>query len=226
VDVRLNTLAEPEDVLRESPDVVIAATGGLPAVGIFSGSELADTIWDVLSGARQPGRNVLVWDETGGHAPLSCAEFLAAGGAKVEIATPDRALGLEMSDTNLGAHMSELYGAGVVVTPDTRLERVERSGNKLKAVLANTYSGIRSERLVDQVIGDYGAAPNAELYEALKPASRNRGEVNLQALAAARPQTIDVNADGRYFVYRIGDAWACRNIHAAMLDAMRLCKDL
>jgi dimethylglycine catabolism A len=226
VDVRLNTLAEPEDVLREAPDVVIAATGGLPTVGNFSGSELADTIWDVLSGARQPGRDVFVWDETGGHAPLSCAEFLAASGAKVEIVTPDRALGLEMSDTNLGAHMSELYGAGVVITPDARLERVERSGNKLKAVLANTYSGARSEREVDQVIGDYGATPNAELYEALKPGSRNLGEVDLQALAAARPQTIDGNGEGRYFVYRIGDAWACRNIHAAMLDAMRLCKDL
>ncbi|HSM19831.1 MAG TPA: N-methylproline demethylase, partial [Hyphomicrobiales bacterium] len=95
----------------------------------------------------------------------------------------------------------------------------------ITAVLTNTYSGARSERLVDQVIGDYGAAPNAELYEALKPGSRNLGEVDLQALAAARPQSIDGNGDG-YMIYRIGDAWACRNIHAAMLDAMRLCKDL
>jgi DNA-binding transcriptional ArsR family regulator len=156
---------------------------------------------------------------------MSCAEFLAAGGAQVEIATPDRALGLEMSDTNLGAHMSELYRAGVVVTPDTRLARLERTGNKLKAVLANTYSGVLSERLVDQVIGDYGAAPNSELYEALKAGSRNRGELDLEAMAAARPQPVNGN-DGGYVLYRIGDAWACRNIHAAMLDAMRLCKDL
>lgn len=226
VDVRLNMLAEPEDVLGEAPDVVIAATGGLPEVGNFSGSDLADTIWDILSGARRPGHDVLLWDESGGHASLSCAEFLAAGGAKVEIATPDRALGLEMSDTNLGAHMSELYRAGVVVTPDCRLERVERSGNKLKAVLANSYSGTCVERIVDQVIGDYGAAPNSGLYEALRPASRNLGAIDLHALAAARPQPLDGNGEGRYVLYRVGDAWACRNIHAAMLDAMRLCKDL
>jgi NADPH-dependent 2,4-dienoyl-CoA reductase/sulfur reductase-like enzyme len=226
VDVRLNTLAEPEDVLGEAPDVVIAATGGLPEVGHFAGSDLADTIWDILSGARRPGQEVLLWDESGGHASLSCAEFLAAGGAKVEIATPDRALGLEMSDTNLGAHMSELYRAGVVVTPDSRLELVERSGNKLKAVMANSYSGVRSERLVDQVIGDYGAAPNSGLYEALKPGSRNLGAIDLHALAAARPQGLNGNIAGAYVLYRVGDAWACRNIHAAMLDSMRLCKEL
>ncbi|HUF44734.1 MAG TPA: N-methylproline demethylase, partial [Aestuariivirgaceae bacterium] len=152
--------------------------------------------------------------------------FLAAGGAKIEIATPDRALGLEMSDTNLGAHMSELYGAGVVITPDTRLLEVARTGNTLKAVLANTYSGARMERLVDQVISDHGNAPNNGLYEALKDGSRNFGELDLRALAAARPQAIDVNRQGRYYLYRIGDAWACRNIHSAMLDAMRVCKDL
>ena len=151
---------------------------------------------------------------------------MAKTGASVEISTPDRALGLEMSDTNLGAHMSELYGAGVVVTPDTRLLEVARTGNKLKAVLANTYSGARTERLVDQVISDHGSVPNSELYEALKPASRNLGENDLRALAAARPQAIEVNGQGRYVLNRLGDAWACRNIHAAMLDAMRLCKDL
>ena len=226
VDVRLNTLADAEDVLREAPDVVIAATGGLPEVGRFAGCEFADTVWDILSGARQPGRDVLICDESGGHASLSCAEFLAVGGAKIEIATPDRALGLEMSDTNLGAHMSELYGAGVVITPDTHLLEVARTGNTLKAVLANTYSGARMERLVDQVISDHGNAPNNGLYEALKDGSRNFGELDLRALAAARPQAIDVNRQGRYYLYRIGDAWACRNIHSAMLDAMRVCKDL
>jgi hypothetical protein len=122
--------------------------------------------------------------------------------------------------------MSELYKAGVVITPDTRLIGVARAGNKLKAVLANTYSAARAERLVDQVIGDYGTTPNAELYKALKARSRNLGELDLKALAEARPQTIDSNPEGRFFLYRIGDAWAGRNIHAAMLDAMRVCKGL
>jgi hypothetical protein len=122
--------------------------------------------------------------------------------------------------------MSELYGAGVVVTPDTRLVEVARAGNQLKAVLENTYSRARSERIVDQVIGDYGTRPNTELYEALKPASRNLGEMDFHALAAGKPQPVNGSGEGSFVLYRIGDAWACRNIHAAMLDAMRVCKDL
>lgn len=226
VDVRLNALADRDDVTRERPDVVIIATGGLPHVGHFAGGELANTIWDVLAGQCEAAGEVLVFDESGGHAPLSCAEFLAAKGSRVELVTPDRAPGLEMSDTNLGAHMSELYKAGATITPDTRLVEVARDGNKLRAVLENTYSGARSERVVDRVVGDYGTLPNADLYELLKPTSRNLGEIDLAALAAARPQAVDANPDGAFFLYRIGDAWACRNIHAAMLDAMRVCKDL
>jgi dimethylglycine catabolism A len=226
VDVRLNTLADREDVTRERPDVVIIATGGLPHVGDFAGSELANNIWEVLAGQCEGTRDVLVFDESGGHAPLSCAEFLAAKGARVELVTPDRTPGLEMSDTNLGAHMSELYRAGAVITPDTRLVQVARDGNKLRAVLENTYSGARCERVVDRVVGDYGTLPNTGLYESLKPTSRNLGEIDLTALATAEPQAVHANPDGAFFLYRIGDAWACRNIHAAMLDAMRVCKDL
>ena len=147
-------------------------------------------------------------------------------GARVEIASPDKALGLEMSDTNYGAHMTELYKAQVIISPDTRLVRLSRTGNRLAAELRNTYSGARSVREVDQVIADYGTLPNASLYEELKPFSRNLGELDLQALAAGRRQTIDRNPSGAFFLYRIGDAWAGRNIHAAMLDAMRVCQGL
>lgn len=226
VDVRTNTYAEADDVLGVGPDVIIIATGGLPDVGDFEGSELAVSVWDVLSGACEPGAEAIVWDETGGHSALSCAEFLADRGTKVEVVTADRAVGLELSDTNLGAHLSELHRHGVTLTADTRLVRVSRDGNRIKAILENAYSGVRRERVVDLVVGDRGTTPNADLYEALKPGSRNRGAADLTALAAGQPQTIDVNPDGRYFLYRIGDAWAFRNVHAAMLDAMRLCKDL
>ena len=226
VTIHLNRLAEAGDVLGENPDVVVIATGGLPEVGHFAGCELATTIWDVLTGAVEPGPNVLIHDESGTHGPLSCAQFLTAKGTRVEIVTPDKALGLEMGDTNLGAHMSELYAAGTVITPDTRLVEVVRSGNQLNAVIENTYSGQRQERRVDQVVGDYGTTPNADLYDQLKPLSRNLGELDLAALAGAAPQRIDTNPSGRFFLYRIGDAWTARNIHAAMLDAMRVMKDI
>ena len=226
VKVHFNRLAEAQDVIEAAPDVVIVATGGIPNVGQFAGSELATSIWDLLSGESEPGQSVLIYDESGGHASLSCAEFVADRGSRVEIASPDKALGLEMSDTNYGAHMTELYKAGVTISPDMRLVRLSRTGNRLAAELRNTYSGAKSVCEVDQVIGDYGTLPNTSLYEELKPFSRNLGELDLQALAAARRQTIDRNPSAAFFLYRIGDAWTGRNIHAAMLDAMRVCLDL
>ncbi len=151
---------------------------------------------------------------------------MAAKGATVEIVTPDRVLGGEMAETNLGAHMDELYKLGVAMRPDTRLVSLKRDGNKLEAMLANTYRDDREPRLVDQVVGDYGTLPNDALYRALKPLSCNLGEADLRAMAGVAPQTIETNAQGRFVLWRIGDAWASRNIHAAMLDAMRLCVTL
>jgi hypothetical protein len=131
-----------------------------------------------------------------------------------------------MADTNLGAHMAEIYKARIVVTPDTRLTAVRREGNRFGVLFANSYSERPSTRVVDIVVGDYGTVPNAALYEELKPLSRNLGETDLKALVAAKPQVVERNAQGHFYLHRIGDAWTGRNIHAAMLDAMRLCKEI
>ena len=195
-------------------------------VGHFEGAELATTIWDLLAGQVEPGDEVLIIDEAGGHGGLCCAQFAAARGSTVEIVSPDRAHGLEVGAVTLAAHMSELYRQGVRLTVDARLVALRAAGNKLVAVLENTYQELIEERIVDQVVGDYGTTPNQDLYGALKPLSRNLGEVDLEALAAYAPQAIDTNGEGRFFLYRIGDAWASRNVHAAMFDAMRVCKDL
>jgi 2,4-dienoyl-CoA reductase-like NADH-dependent reductase (Old Yellow Enzyme family) len=226
VELRLNHLAEAKDVLAETPDIVVLATGGLPNVGHFAGSEFATTSWDVLAGTVELGRDILVYDENGGAAALSCAEFAAAQGAKVTIATPDRALGVELGGTNLGAHMNELYRYGVAIRPDTRLQAVRRASNRLVAVLSNAYREDAEELEIDQVIGDNATLPNDELYHALKPLSRNLGELDLIAMAEAREQRVETNPEGAFVLYRIGDAWAARNIHAATLDAMRVCVGL
>jgi len=226
VDVQLNRLAEVEDILTEAPDVVVLATGGLPNVGHFEGNELATTSWDILAGTVEVGKDVLVHDENGGAAALSCAEFVATRGAKVTIVTPDGAIGVELGGTNLGAHMNELYRYGVAIRPDTRLLGARRAANRLVAILSNTYREDVEELEVDQIIGDNATLPNDELYLALKPLSRNLGEIDLAAMAEAKPQRIVTNPEGTFALYRIGDAWAARNIHAAALDAMRVCVNL
>lgn len=226
VSVRLNQLADADAVWSESPDVVVIACGGLPNVGHFDGAALAATTWDVLAGAIACEGEVLVHDEHGGANALSCAEHAARGGARVRIVTPHSALGSELGDTNRGAHMSELYRHGVLVQPDTRLLSVERAANRLVARMANTYSGEVSELAVDLVIGEHGTWPNDDLYHALVSRSVNQGEVDTEAMARFEPPAVTRNPQGEYLLFRIGDAWASRNVHAAMLDAMRVCKDL
>ena len=67
---------------------------------------------------------------------------------------------------------------------------------------------------------------SVELIVALKSGSRNRGEVDYAALVADRPQEVVRNPAGLFTLYRIGDAIASRNIHAAIYDALRLAKDI
>jgi len=72
---------------------------------------------------------------------------------------------------------------------------------------------------------EHGTLPNEELYFALRPDSANLGEVDFDALLEGRPQEIATNPAGAYRLFRIGDAVTSRNIHAAIYDALRLCKD-
>ena len=98
-------------------------------------------------------------------------------------------------------------------------------GNRRVAVLRNEYTHEEEERLVDQIVVELGTLPNDGLYFDLKDHSLNRGETDLDSLIAGRPQEIASNPQGRFQLFRIGDAVACRSIHAAIYDAIRLCKE-
>ena len=224
VDLRLGTYAEVADVVNENPDVVIVATGGLPDTGCVEGAEHVVSLWDLLSGQVQPGSNVLLFDDHGDHQGPSGAEFLAGQGARVELATPDRSIAFELGATNFSVHLKHLYRAGVTLTPDVRLLSVRPQGNALEARLRNVYSGEASLRTVDQVVVEHGTVPAAELFHALEAKSGNRGRTDVDALARGAPQPL-VPA-GPFSLFRVGDAVASRNIHAALYDALRICKDL
>ena len=124
VEVRLNTYAEPDDVLALGPDIVVVATGGLPNTDWFGeGGELVVSGWDVLSGQTALSGEVLVYDENGQHQGPSVAEFLAQRGAKVTFVVPDRMPAIELGATNSAQFMKALYAAGVRFVPDLALQR-------------------------------------------------------------------------------------------------------
>ena len=60
------------------------------------------------------------------------------------------------------------------------------------------------------------ACPLAELYLDLVSLSSKAGEVDQRAPLEMRPQQILRNPEGRFQLFRIGDAVASRNIHAAV----------
>jgi NADPH-dependent 2,4-dienoyl-CoA reductase/sulfur reductase-like enzyme len=225
IDLRLGTAAMPEAVLAESPDTVIVATGGRPNLGHAPGSDRAVSTWDVINGKAELSGSVLLYDETGQHQAASAAEVLAKKGCLVEIATHDRMVGEEIGTTNQPIHLRELYKLGVIPSPNLELIEIYPEGNRLVVALRNTMTAAEEERVVDHVVVEHGTLPVDGIYHALKEQAVNRGRTDQTAIVAGRPQPWADAPDG-FALYRIGDAVAGRNIHAAIYDALRLCKDL
>ena len=231
VDISTNSFIDGPEVLDDAPDVapqvVIVATGGIPHGRLpEGGDDLIASTWDLLSGDVRPAKNILPYDETGSHGALATADWLASNGAALELVTPDRQPGRDIGVQNLPIYLSNLYRAEARLTPNHRLLGVRRDGNQLVATLWNDYARVRLERRVDQIIVDRGTLPADAPYHALKDGARNLGDIDIEALTALTPQPVDANPDGAYALYRLGDALAARDIHAAILDANRLCRVL
>ena len=225
VEIRFNTYAEAEDITAEAPDIVVIATGGLPDTEVCNGADLCTSTWDIFSGDTKPGSEVLVFDDHGQDQGLQAAEALAEAGAKVEIVTPERTLGVDVAGSIYPAYARRFAALDVRTTISTQLNSVERQGNRLLATLGTEFADRTWTREVDQVVIEHGTLPADDLYFELKPLSRNFGEVDQRALIAGRAQTIATNAQGAFQLFRIGDAVASRNIHAAIYDGLRYAKD-
>jgi 2,4-dienoyl-CoA reductase-like NADH-dependent reductase (Old Yellow Enzyme family)/thioredoxin reductase len=230
VHFRFNTLADAATVLAEQADVVIIATGGLAHTEVLkTGNELVVSAWDILSGDVKPGQQVLLFDDAGDHSALQAADVIAQSGAQLEVMTPDRTFAPEVMAMNLVPYMRSLQKLDVTFTVTYRLESVQRHPSqtgKLLAVVGSDYGGVRKERVVDQVVVNHGTLPLDDLYFELKAESSNQGEVNYSDLIGGHAQAVASNPSGSYQLFRIGDAVAARNTHAAIYDALRLVKDL
>ena len=226
VEFHFNTWAEAPDVLALSPDVVIIATGGLPETAVLdAGNDLVVSAWDILSGDVKPGSNVLLYDDAGDHTALQAAQHLAESGATVEVMTPDRSFAPEIMGMNLVPYMRALQDKAVTFTVTYRLQTVERQGNQLLAIIGSDYATLRKERLFDQIVVNHGTQPLAGIYFDLKPLSQNLGALDHTALLAGAAQPEGDGPRG-FQLFRIGDAVAARNTHAAIYDALRLLKDI
>ena len=222
-----NTYAEALDVEACNPDIVIIASGGVPETRLpEGGDELVLSVWDALGNPTRISGEVLIFDAVGGHAALSLADRLSADGANVFVATPDRHLGRAIGGQNVPIYMRNLAQRGVSTLTDRVLQGVRSVGNRKVALFRHTFSREISEVPADTVIADLGTASALSVFEELVPRSKNLGEMDHEALATLSPQPIDANERGRFQLFRIGDAYAPRDQHAALLDANRLCRVL
>jgi len=226
VEVQFSTYADQDTVIGLNPDVVVIATGGIPDLEWLDGHEHCDSVWDILSGGTKVKDTVLLYDELGDHAGSSCAEVLADKGASVELAFRGHQAAERSGYVNYPVYLKHFYEKGVVLTADRRLEKVEKVGQQLRATFENELTGQAEERLTDQVVVEHGTVPLDDLFAKLRSESCNNGTVDMDKLLEGQPQTSpDRRGDG-FELFRVGDAVSSRDIHCAILDSRRLCKDL
>jgi hypothetical protein len=221
VDFRFGVLAEPDDILAENPDVVIVATGGMPDTDYGVIRAQVHDIWDVMQDSLKGNQRVIVYDDTGDYPALDAVERLAMNGQEVVYVTPERTLGIDVGGMNSPEYLRSFSTYSVQTVLNERLVKAARGeGRSVVVTLRNEYSDKETELNANALVIDHGTIPNDELYFALKEDSRNRGDLDQAALLAGELQP-EVPGDG-FLLYRIGDAVASRNIHAALLDALRI----
>jgi NADPH-dependent 2,4-dienoyl-CoA reductase/sulfur reductase-like enzyme len=222
VDLHRDHYVEPDEIT--AADVVVVATGGLPntTVGV-PGDDLALDSWDVLAGVARPGGAVLVYDDHGGHQALDAVEALTRSASAIEYVTPERSVAPDVGSSPGAGYFPMLADHDVRTTVLHRLVAIERRDRRLVIRLQVEGAESVAERVVDSVVIEHGTQPVADLFDALVPRSVNLGRIDVPSLLRLQEQTATPNEGGEFTLYRVGDAVASRNVHAAVLDSFRLC---
>lgn len=221
VAVRMNSYAERDDVLAELPDVVIVAAGGIPDPGRFEGAELCLSLWDVLNNPNSVADDILIYDGTGRHAAPLTAVHLAASGKSVTFAALDSFVAPEMEPHASIVYRKEFAKRTIRTLTEYEIARVAPNGTRRDVLLRHLLTEQELSLTASQVVVDYGTTPVSDVFEELKPMSSNDGVTEIAALIGAAP--LRERPVSGFELHRIGDAVTSRSVHAAMLDALRLC---
>jgi len=171
VDLRLDTLVTAEMIREQNPDVIVVATGSqsyLPSLPGVDGARLVDAR-DVLEDKVDVGKNVVLIAHEHHSKGLSTAELLADRGKNIEILTDALYAGGQLDRPTLEAVYLRLLRKGVIITPLTRVKKLQ--GNTL--IVCNILTDV--ERQINNVdtivISSEGKADDA-LYRSLKAEAR------------------------------------------------------
>ena len=196
-----------------------------------AGDDLVATSWDVLGGDVTPAGDVLLYDDNGTHSAMSAAEMIARSGARLEIVTPERMLGIEVGGMNHVPYARAFNETDTRITLNQRVLSVRPEphpphgrlcvelGSDQQRATAACGTSMRSSSIA-------GSPPRTGCTATSSPARGISARSTSAPCSRAGRQTVATNPDGRYRLFRIGDAVAGRNIHAAVYDALRLLKDV
>jgi 2,4-dienoyl-CoA reductase-like NADH-dependent reductase (Old Yellow Enzyme family)/thioredoxin reductase len=162
VEIRLSTYVDEEDVVVESPDCVIVATGAnlelsllqvqVPTyeVEIHQGARVISSI-DLLSDRRQDwGKSALVVDEVGHYEAIACAEYLLERGVDVTYLTrhPMFAIGIQPT-LRVEAALERLYAIRKFrVLTASQVVKIAEGSVEVKPTLGETSEVILAETVV------------------------------------------------------------------------------
>ncbi len=165
VDIRMNSAASEDNVMREKPDAVILATGAVPVIPVLPGIDPrhAITAWDVLEEKVHPGRYAAIIG--GGLVGCETAAYLAEQDRRVIILEMQDELAPDQSPSLRGELLQRLYeNPAVEIRTNTEVTSIgERS------ITARSNSQESAIEDLDTIIIAAGAQPYNPLEGMLKP---------------------------------------------------------
>lgn len=193
VDVRLACAADVAALERAAPDAVVFATGARPRKPYLAGAGLPHVVTAsaAIAGDAPLGKRCVVLDEIGYTLGPKAADALASRDHEVTIVTRQYALGEDVGTTLRAALIERLLRAGVEIVTLALPLEIVEGGVRVAHTLTD------EERLLpaDSVVVASGGVADDALYRACAERFAER--------------------------YLIGDAFAPRQLRAAMSDGGR-----
>jgi hypothetical protein len=202
--IKLGVEVTADMVLKESPDVVICATGSVPKECPVPGGDgdAVYNVWQVLKGEADLGENVLLIDYDGHHRATATAEWIVNQGKKCYMITSSLFIGCELGPLqDLYTTRQRLLQKGVTFCPDIAVMEVGGPRGAKFAKGFDVYSNFWKEWTgYDSVVLAMGQRTEDTLYFSLK------GKVKE--------------------LYRIGDAVSPRKVDMAIWEGHKLGREI